>query len=45
MSFDGHTKTWEFLSEVAAFDGSAEQVEQWAKEYRELNEQKPEVKS
>ena len=33
MTSDDHTQTWEFFSEAAAFDGSAEQVEQWAKRY------------
>ena len=33
MTSDGHTQTWEFFAEVAAYDGRAEQVEQWAKRY------------
>ena len=33
MTSDGHTHTWEFFAEAAAFDGRAEQVEQWAKRY------------
>ena len=33
MTSDGRTQTWEFFAEAAAFDGRAEQVEQWAKRY------------
>ena len=31
MTSDDHTQTGEFFAEAAAFDGSAEQVEQWSK--------------
>lgn len=33
MTFDRHTRTWEFLSAAATFAGDAEQVEQLAKQY------------
>jgi hypothetical protein len=33
MTSDDHTQTWEFFSEAAAFDGSAEQIDDWAKRY------------
>ena len=33
MNPDNETKTWEFFAEVAAFDGSTEQIDDWVNRY------------
>ena len=33
MTSEEQTKTWEFLSEFATFDGSTEQIDDWVNRY------------